>query len=176
MAVSKTLAAITTRAKKIRGKNKNIAWIAAVKTASKQLRSEGKIGKAKPTKKAPVKKLHQTGTSDKSRDEQRTAQTPGKHIVKHGRKKTTKYYEYRKNRSDMPGKLTGTNNKSIVVAQLNELVKGNENIDRQIAILKQYIREKKDKAMIPAYKKQLQYLSKLKATNRKNISNLKRLI
>lgn len=110
--VNKTLAAITTRAKSIRGKNKNIAWIAAVKKASSQLRSEGKIGKAKK------KSSRQTGTSKTSVDRRIKAKPPGKRTVRHGKKKTTSYNERRKNRSDKPGSLTGI--KQTAKAQLGK--------------------------------------------------------
>ena len=42
---------------------------------------------------------HQTGTSKKSRDKARKALPPGKRISKTG----NVYYEYRRNRSDLPG-------------------------------------------------------------------------
>jgi hypothetical protein len=54
--------------------------------------------------KSKKKKYHQTGKSDYSLDVLLKAKVPGKRTVKKGKKKTT-YYEYRKNRSDMPGKM-----------------------------------------------------------------------
>lgn len=97
-----SLTKITIRAKQIRRKNKNIAWIAAIKKATGQLKSEGSIGaKAKPAK------VRQTGKSDLKRDKERSAQAPGKRIIKTGKNKSHAIYEYRKNRSDKPGSLTG---------------------------------------------------------------------
>lgn len=43
---------------------------------------------------------HQTGKTNKSLDEPRSALLPGKRMSRTGKI----YYEYRKNRSDMPGK------------------------------------------------------------------------
>ena len=43
---------------------------------------------------------HQTGTSNKKRDEERKAEPSGKRASSKG----NIYYEYRKNRSDMKGK------------------------------------------------------------------------
>jgi hypothetical protein len=48
----------------------------------------------------PRKKMHQTGKSNIKKDSKRTAKAPGKRISKNG----NIYYEYRKNRSDMPKK------------------------------------------------------------------------
>jgi hypothetical protein len=48
----------------------------------------------------PKKKYHQTGKSDYTLDKLLKAKVPGKRKTKKG----TIYYEYRKNRSDMPGK------------------------------------------------------------------------
>jgi len=93
-----TLEKIQKEAKKIRAKNKNIAWTAAIKKASENLRKNGQIGKEK------VKdKTRQTGSSVKHYDEMKNALPPGK------RKSATDkiYYERRKNRSDKPGSLTG---------------------------------------------------------------------
>ena len=102
MEKSSSLSKITTRAKQLRRKNKNIAWIAAIKKASKELKNEGAIGAKKKTA-----KVRQTGASDLKRDRERSAQAPGKRIIKDGRNKSHAIYVYRKNRSDKPGSLTG---------------------------------------------------------------------
>lgn len=118
-----TVQQISRRAKHIRKKGEE--WIHAIKRASAELkkahgtvkrpattRRRRSIGKTVPKKKKPVtsykrrKPIHQTGTSSKRMDERMHAKPPGKRIVKSGGKKHA-YYEYRKNRSDMPGKLTG---------------------------------------------------------------------
>jgi len=101
MAQNNTLATIRARAKKLRSSHKNMGWIAAIKKASKELKSEGKIGKVK---KAPQQT--KGTTSNEKLDRLIKAKAPGKRTVKHGRK-TKVHYEYRKNRTDMPGKLTG---------------------------------------------------------------------
>lgn len=49
----------------------------------------------------PKKKLHQTGKSFIPLDRLLKAKPPGKRRTKKG----SEYYEYRKNRSDMPGKM-----------------------------------------------------------------------
>lgn len=68
-------------------------------------------------KKAPAKKsnkgrrskkyLYQTGKTDIKVDKTKKAMWPGKRKSKNG----GTYYEYRANRSDMPGSLTGQQNK-----------------------------------------------------------------
>jgi len=109
MAKNKTLAAITTRARLLQKKSKSLTWIGAIQKASQEVRKEGKIGKAKAKPKTKAKRVRQTGTSDRKRDMERSAQPPGKRVIKTGRGKSHAIYEYRKNRSDIPGKLTGTN-------------------------------------------------------------------
>ena len=54
------------------------------------------VGKGKTIISVP----HQTGRTTKRIDEPRIALTPGKRVSKYGKI----YYEYRKNRSDLPGK------------------------------------------------------------------------
>ncbi len=72
----------------------------AVKSAYKKIGST-----SSPKKKAakPVK-IYQRGSSNKKRDEERKAKAPGKRTSATGRQ----YTERRKNRSDMPGQMTGT--------------------------------------------------------------------
>ncbi len=65
----------------------------AVKAAYKKVGSVG----------ATKKKYRQTGTSSRKADSQRKAKRPGKRKSRSGKV----YTERRKNRSDMPGKLTG---------------------------------------------------------------------
>jgi hypothetical protein len=110
MAISK-VAQISRLAKKIRKKGEK--WQSAIKRASKSVgtkskpaaRSKGSgarksVPSKRKTKKAyrPRKPIHQTGTSSQAMDKRIKAKPPGK---RNG------YYEYRKNRSDMPGKMTG---------------------------------------------------------------------
>lgn len=94
-----TVTLISKRAKQIRHKNE--PWTEAIERASKQLKKEGKIGKTKSS-------TRQTGHSNKKRDQKRHAKAPGKRKSKSGRT----YYERRKNRSDVPGSMTGNTTKS----------------------------------------------------------------
>jgi len=89
--------AAVAEAKKLRKKNPKLTQAQAVKQAFAI--SYGK-------KRAKVGAVKQTGTSNTKRDKQRKAKSPGKR--KAGKKAQRKfYYEYRKNRTDKPGKLTG---------------------------------------------------------------------
>lgn len=92
------LTKITTRAKALRRQQPGMQWKTAIKKAGAEYRG-GKLG--------ATKKYRQTGTSDKKRDEERRAKKPGKRRTTSRSGKKTYYYERRKNRSDMPGKLTG---------------------------------------------------------------------
>lgn len=98
---------ISARAKQIRKKHPSKAWMACIKQASAEYRSGSKkVGKvAKKRKPAKKSKYRQTGTSSKVYDQQRHARPPGARIPKGGKRVT--YYERRKNRSDVPGRLTG---------------------------------------------------------------------
>lgn len=93
--------AVVKEAAKLRKKNPKLTQAEAVKQAfaisySKQRKGK-KLGATS----------RQTGTSDKDRDKARKAKPPGKR--KAGKTAQRKYYyEYRKNRTDKPGKLTGT--------------------------------------------------------------------
>lgn len=104
-------------AAKLRKKNPKLTQAEAVKQAfAKAAKSIKKfVSNAKKSFKEGYyerdKKIcgtsRQTGTSDKSRDKARKAKAPGKR--KAGKTAQRKYYyEYRKNRTDKPGKLTGT--------------------------------------------------------------------
>jgi hypothetical protein len=101
-------------------KAKPVKKVVVKKTAPKKAKPVKKVvvkktapKKAKPVKKMAVKKtrvnpsqtfsvgpkLYQTGKSSKLHDERKTAKKPGKRVSSSGRV----YYEYRRNRSDMPG-------------------------------------------------------------------------
>lgn len=99
--------AIVRKAKQIRKEKPKMKWQSAVSEASKQL------------KKNHGKRLHQTGTSKKKIDAKRNAKLPGKRKSREG----NIYYEYRKNRSDMPNSLTGINEKKLIGA-IKEKVEG----------------------------------------------------
>lgn len=91
--------AVVKEAAKLRKKNPKLTQAQAVKQAFAISYSKKgkKLGSAS----------RQTGTSDKKRDEQRKAKKPGKRKSGPGAQRPY-YYEYRKNRTDKPGKLTGT--------------------------------------------------------------------
>jgi hypothetical protein len=122
---------ITKEAKSIRAKNKKIAWKDAIKKASENLRRAGKIGATKKTKspartkktvkrsaKAPAKKsVYQTGASSRKYDLMKSALPPGKRKSASGKT----YYERRKNRSDIPGKLTGVSSAKLIDALKEKL-------------------------------------------------------
>jgi hypothetical protein len=91
--------AVVKEAAKLRKKNPKLTQAQAVKQAfaisySKKGKKLGSVSR-------------QTGTSDKKRDEQRKAKKPGKRKSGPGAQRPY-YYEYRKNRTDKPGSLTGT--------------------------------------------------------------------
>lgn len=99
----------------------------AVKAAYKKVGSVG----------ATKKKYKQTGTSNRRADSQRKAKRPGKRKSTSGRT----YTETRKNRSDMPGKLTGASPAALKGALRGQL-KGS--IDKAV-LGKFYAKKKRDK-------------------------------
>ena len=99
MSANTTLAKIRARAKALQRKNKNLKWIPAIKKASVELRKEKKIGV-------------QTGSSNKKIDRSKKAAKPGKRKSASGKV----YYERRKNRSDVPGTLTGVSEAKMIGA------------------------------------------------------------
>jgi hypothetical protein len=98
-AARKKFKAVVKEAAKLRKKNPKLTQAQAVKQAFAISYSKKgkKLGSAS----------RQTGTSDKKRDQQRKAKKPGKRKSGPGAQRPY-YYEYRKNRTDKPGKLTGT--------------------------------------------------------------------
>lgn len=75
--------------------------------------AKAKKPKAKKTETKKATSTYQTGSSNKLYDSRKKAQGPGKRVSKGGAnqygvsKGGSVYYERRKNRSDMPGSLTG---------------------------------------------------------------------
>jgi len=96
--MSNQLKKITNRAKQIRKGKPGMKWHSAIKQAGVDYRA-GRLGSVKG-------KNRQTGSSNKKSDKKRTARPPGARIPAGGKKVT--YYERRKNRSDVPGSLTGS--------------------------------------------------------------------
>jgi hypothetical protein len=107
--MSNIIKKIAARAKQIRKAHPSKTWQACIKQASKELKGKS-IGAAKqaaPKKKAVKKPAsRQTGKSSKLHDERYQAKAPGKRTVKTA-KGSHVYYERRKNRSDVPGSLSG---------------------------------------------------------------------
>lgn len=105
------------RAKAMYNKSGNKrTYIECVKAASKEYNA-GKLGTATTVGAARKKKKpYQTGTSHKAFDSMRSARAPGKRKSASGKT----YYERRKNRSDMPGKLTGTQQNDVVLRNLTQ--------------------------------------------------------
>jgi hypothetical protein len=185
------VALISRRAKKIRKKGEE--WTDAIKRASKQL-SGGTVGssskrsagtrrrKSVPRKKKasykPRKRIHQNGTSSKKRDRLVSAKPPGKR-----RSKAKKvYYEYRRNRSDMPGKLTGT--KGTAPSAMNEMliakIRDNSNkqgvCEREILYFQEQLRNTKDKKRKLVLRRAIADKKKLISVLKKDTTMLKRLL
>jgi hypothetical protein len=85
-------------------------WLSAIKRSSRELKGskkaapkKRKVGRVKVRAKVKAKGSYQTGSSSKLHDKRFAAKAPGKRKSKSGRT----YYERRKNRSDMPGTLSG---------------------------------------------------------------------
>lgn len=105
----------------------------AVKSAYK------KIGSATPAKKKAAKR-YQTGTSKIAADRMRKAKPPGKRTSASGRP----YTERRKNRSDMPNKLTGVSAASLV-SELRMRLK--DNLGKQL-VRREMATTKRDKRKV----------------------------
>lgn len=187
-----TVQKISRRAKQIRKKGE--AWTDAIKRASKQLQSgtvsssrrssaPGKKRKTVPHKKKgykPTKPVHQTGTSSRSRDKLVKAKPPGKRRSKGGKT----YYEYRKNRSDMPGKLTGMSKsvngsayREMILRHMKDADRARTNAEKQILELKQKKRNvpAKDRLTRRAIDTAIKNLRKFVSSQKKEMSMLKAL-
>jgi len=156
--VNKALTKITTRARAIRKKQPGMAWKTAIKKAGQEYR--------------------QTGTSNKKRDEERHAKAPGKRTVKHGRKKSS-YYERRKNRSDVPGKLTGTTQSShnyVVHQYMATSIRKLGEAERAKETLRERLRSEKDKGNKKMIRSSITWQIKLIRSLKKEIAMQKALI
>lgn len=82
----------------------------------------------KKTKQKITTSARQTGNSNKRFDEMKKAKAPGK------RKSATgnTYYEYRRNRSDMPGSLSGIYFKTGEISTLDDLKKAYKNLAKKL--------------------------------------------
>lgn len=123
---------ISKEAKRLQRLHHGWTWKECISKASANYNAGqlGTIGKAKPKKKGKVKSkasYRQTGTSNKFYDEQRSARKPGARIPAGGKHVT--YYERRKNRSDAPGKLTGTPQTAYNEMIIRRMTEANRNLD-----------------------------------------------
>lgn len=94
--MSNALKKISARAKQLQKKKPGAKWTNLIKEAGREYRA-GKLGST------VKKKVWQTGKSVKKNDEDRKAKKPGVRKSASGKR----YTERRKNRSDLPGKLSG---------------------------------------------------------------------
>lgn len=170
---------ISARAKQIRKAHPSMAWKAAIKKASAEYRA-GTLGSAPVKKAAAKKKFRQTGKSSKKRDVQRHAKPPGKRIVRHKGRKSTTYTERRKNRSDVPGHLTGTVGNATAYQQMilsrirqNTMAKGSA--EKKIEYYRAKMKLVKGVERT-AYKNLIALEKKNIAALRKDTSMLKRLL
>jgi len=141
---------ITTRARQIRKAHPSMQWKNAIKKAGAEYRSG-----SKKTGGVKKKKVYQTGSSVKRNDSLRKAKKPGVRRSATGRK----YTERRKNRSDLPGKLTGVSAatlKSELKGRLKESL-GKQLVRRELATTKRD--KKKIQKTVLATKLQLRRLS-----------------
>jgi hypothetical protein len=187
-----TVQAISRKAKTIRKKGE--PWISAIKRASKMLKGKGgtvgatrkKAARRKPAKSVPKKKaykprkpIHQTGKTSRKIDKRIKAKAPGKRKSSSG----ATYYEYRRNRSDMPGQMTGT--KKIDGSAYREMIMGRmQSADRLRTTAEHQIKDLQEKKKrTPAKEKlhrkmidvRIKELRKLVAVQKKEISMLKAL-
>lgn len=167
---------ISARAKAIRKKSPGKAWKACIKQASREYNA-GSLGAAKKKpaakkKAAKKKKVYQTGKSTKFNDQVRTAKKPGVRKTRWG----TKYTERRKNRSDMPGKLTGTAYNEMILRNLkNENTNLEEGERRLILLQAEYKRLPKGtakKLIAKEVKRQKNYIREVK----RNIRMLRTMV
>lgn len=143
---------ITDRAKIIRKSHPSMKWTDAIKKASVELKKKTPAKRKSVIKK---RKIHQTGTSKKRFDVMHKALPPGKRKSKAGRV----YYEYRKNRSDMPNTLTGISNVKLIgaIKERVELTMGKAYINFHNA--KKMAEKKRHKKIIAECKSKLKKLS-----------------
>lgn len=199
-----TVQAIARKAKQIRHKGEK--WTNAIKRAAKMLkhRSGGTVGAARVVKlrrsasksvphkrKAAAKKksaknykprkpTHQTGSSSKKRDEMVKALPPGKRRSAGG----SIYYEYRKNRTDMPGRMTGisarvdgTAYREMIMRHMRDADRARSTAEQEILRLKQMKRvtSPKEKLKRRLLDQRIKEQQRFVSSQKKEISMLKTL-
>jgi hypothetical protein len=162
---------ISKKAKKIRRPGET--WQSAIKRASKMVKV-GSVKKAKP------KKSYQTGTSKKIVDERKRAKPPGKRIVKTASGKHA-YYERRKNRSDMPGSLTGVAAQSsayrtMILRRLSSNSVQLAQADRDLSLLQSRYKSAEKGAQKSFAKKRVEVQKRFIQSLKTDMTNLKRLL
>jgi hypothetical protein len=170
MAKKNAIVLISKRAKAIQRESPNKSWKACIKQASAEYRSNKKVG-AKKSKSKKKTKFRQTGTSNKKNDRERKARPPGPRIPKGGKKVT--YTERRKNRSDVPGSLTGTALNEMVLRNLRERNNNLQEVESKIIRIKKSIKDHKPGMAKNLLKVQLKNLQKYQRTIKTEIRILK---
>lgn len=184
--ISPALKWITTEAKKLRRKyphrfdtwREYVAQASAIYASKHKGRSpvgkKKKVSGRKPAK-APYR---QTGASNRKRDEERTAYAPGKRILNKGKRSQHAYYERRKNRSDVPGQLTGTSSMNYVILQhLSSANTRLKDAEAQLLRLKNHLATVgRDKSARVQTKRAMTQQRKLIATIKKDIRGYKLLL
>lgn len=108
------------KAKAYQRNHPRTAWQDCIKAVS------GKRKKRKVGSVAKKKKYRQTGSSNRKADRERSARKPGPRIPAGGDHVT--YHERRKNRSDVPGMLTGLTTGQLLAAARKKLVVQEDNM------------------------------------------------
>lgn len=118
--MSTALTKIINCARQLKKQKPGAKWTNLVKQAGAEYRA-GRLGAA--TKKVSAKKkFRQTGTTNKKNDQARKAKRPGVRTSSSG----VRYTERRKNRSDVPGSLTGSGLRSEVKTKLSNALLAHE--------------------------------------------------
>lgn len=172
--MSNIIKKIAARAKQIRKAHPTKKWTDCIKQASRELKGSSKPGSTAKKRGAAKKKRRvgavksknrQTGSSNRKRDSQRTAKAPGKRVVRHAGKKSTVYYERRKNRSDKPGKLSGTAYTEMILSRIKTSSYNKEQAEKRIADFKAKMKGKKGierNALSMAIKAQQKFVGAMK--------------
>lgn len=112
------MANIFKEAKKVQRLHPSWDWQHCIQVASKRHKKVGAVKRSKN---------RQTGSSNKAADKKRSARPPGPRVPAGGRKVT--YTERRKNRSDVPGTLTGMSTGRLLAEAKRRI---REDIDKKV--------------------------------------------
>lgn len=172
--VSPALKWIVAEAKRLQKKDHSRhAWSQYIKEAGKAYRAKGhkKVG-------APKKvKYRQTGKSNKKRDVQRKAKAPGKRTVNKGKRSEHTYTERRKNRSDMPGQLTGAASYNyVILSRMNSTNTALKDAESRLRRLQENYKSLPRSAYKNEVKGMIKSVKKYISTTKKELTMLKRLL